>query len=383
MALPGLSLPGLGLASTPTPAYGGSTAPPTEQVARREELPAQSEWRFEAAFTQQYTVRVLHGHVELEITREAESEYAAQETEYAIEWLTCMGCPKLRGTTDRLMALECWWAHTAPVKTPLIYHYPYASPADRPAVYKALLTRIALGTMNKLEEEPAAKQSGIIIDAPGSLNDPKNGYDAIHHLISEFSLNLVISIGSERLYNDLNRRYGVNKSLDSGLTVLKLAKPGGAIERDASYMKQLRTRQIRQYFFGSSKESLSPHSHMIGFDDMTIYRAKPASGEVEKYGADDEDYDPSSSSAVVSTSATFEKISPSAAMTGSLIAIKFCPSNSEDYTVRDSAVVGYLYVADVDEPRKKVRFLAPHPQRWGDRALVWAQWPEAVADLVT
>ncbi|KAK4903530.1 Cleavage polyadenylation factor subunit clp1 [Elasticomyces elasticus] len=110
---------------------------------------------------------------------------------------------------------------------------------------------------------------------------------------------------------------------------------------------------------------------------MTIYRAKPATG------ADDEDYDPSSSSAVVSTSATFEKITPSAAMTGSFIAIKFCPSNSENYTVRDSAVMGYLYVADVDEPRKKVRFLAPHPQRWGDRALVWAQWPEAVADLVT
>ncbi|KAK3629692.1 Cleavage polyadenylation factor subunit clp1 [Elasticomyces elasticus] len=224
--------------------------------------------------------------------------------------------------------------------------------------------------MNKLGEEPAAKQSGIIIDAPGSLNDPKNGYDAIHHLISEFSINLIISIGSERLYNDLNRRYGVKKSLDSGLTVLKLAN----LEAPSS---------IRLYFFGSSKESLSPHSHMIGFDDMTIYRAKPAFGEVEKYEADDEDYDPSSSIAVVSTSATFERITPSAAMTGSLIAIKFCPSNSEDYTVRDSAVVGYLYVADVDEPRKKVRFLAPHPQHWGDRALAGAQWPEAVADLVT
>ncbi|KAK4900016.1 Cleavage polyadenylation factor subunit clp1 [Elasticomyces elasticus] len=477
MALPGLSLPGLGLASTPAPAYGGPTQPPAEQVARREELPAQAEWRFEAAFTQQYTVRVLHGHAELfgvelatnqpynlsgskgaifswqgcqlEITGEAESEYAAQETEYAIEWLNLHGMletarddrptdgPRVlvvgpdhvgKSSVTRTLAARAVKAGrtptvisldpregllgppsslttvtvgsqmdvengfgispisgptVTPVKTPLIYHYPYASPAERPAVYKALLTRIALSTMNKLEEEPAAKQSGIIIDAPGSLNDPKNGYETIHHLISEFSINLVISIGSERLYNDLNRRYGANKGPDSGLTVLKLAKPGGAIERDASYMKQLRTRQIRQYFFGSSKESLSPHSHMIGFDDMIIYRAKPVSGEVEKYGADDDDYDPSSSSPVVSTNATFEKITPSAAMTGSLIAIKFCPSNSEDYAVRDSAVMGYLYVADVDEARKKVRFLAPHPQRWGDRALVWAQWPEAVADLVT
>lgn len=45
--------------------------------------------------------------------------------------------------------------------------------------------------------------------------------------------------------------------------------------------------------------------------------------------------------------------------------------------------MGYLYVADVDETKKRVRFLAPHPQRWGDRALVWGSLPEPVADLVT
>jgi polyribonucleotide 5'-hydroxyl-kinase len=39
-------------------------------------------------------------------------------------------------------------------------------------------------------------------------------------------------------------------------------------------------------------------------------------------------------------------------------------------------------VAEVDETRRKVRFLAPHPSRWGDRALVWGNWPEGVGDLV-
>ncbi|KAK4903529.1 Cleavage polyadenylation factor subunit clp1 [Elasticomyces elasticus] len=230
MALPGLSLPRLSLASTPTPAYGGPTAPTTEQVARRKELPAKSESRFEAAFTQQYTFRVLHGHAELfgvelatnqpynlpgsksalftwqgcqlEITGEAESEYAAQEMEYAIEWLNLHGMLEtvrddrptdgpqvlVSGCTPTVISLDprdgllgppsslttvtvgsqmdvengfgispISGPTVTPVKTPLIYHYPYASPADRPAVYKALLTRIALSTMNKLEEETAAK----------------------------------------------------------------------------------------------------------------------------------------------------------------------------------------------------------------------------------
>ncbi|TKA82476.1 hypothetical protein B0A55_02192 [Friedmanniomyces simplex] len=480
MALPGLSLPGLGLNYTPTPVYGGLAPPPSEQVSRREDLPAQAEWRFEAAFHQQYTIRVLQGHAELfgvelannqsynlsgckgaiftwqgcllEVTGEAESEYAAQETEYAVEWLDLHGMletarnerpsdgprvlivgPDHTGKSSLVRTLAAWAVRAGrtptvvnldpregllappssltavtvgsqmdvengfgispisgptitPVKTPLIYHYPFASPPDRPAVYKALLTRMALSTINKLEEEPLAKQSGIIIDAPGSLNDPKSGYDAIHHLVSEFSINLIITLGSERLYNDLNRRYAASKSADEARPVLKLAKPGGAIERDAGYMKQLRTRHIRQYFFGTSKESLNPHSHMLSTDDLAIYRAKPTSGETEKisFGADeDDDYDPSGSSTTTSANTAFEKVTPSVAMTGSLIAIKFCPANSEEDTVRDSAVMGYLYVADVDEARKKVRFLAPHPQRWGDRALVWGQWPEAVADLVT
>ncbi|KAK3070515.1 Cleavage polyadenylation factor subunit clp1 [Teratosphaeriaceae sp. CCFEE 6253] len=481
MALPGLSLPGLGATSTPTPAYGAA-APSTEQLPRREVLPPQAEWRFEASFNQPYNVKVVRGHAELsgvelaanqtydlcgskgaifswhgcqlEITGDAESEYAAQETEYAVEWLSLHGMletarderrhdgprvlvvgPDHTGKSSLVQtlaarAVQAGRAPTVvnldsregllappssltavtvssqmdvesgfgispisgptitPVKTPLIYHYPYAFPAERPAVYKALLTRIALSTINKLEEDPVAKQSGIIIDTPGSLNDPKSGYDLLHHIVSEFSITLILSLGSERLFNDLSRRYAAsNKSADEAIPVLKLAKPGGAVEREASYMKQLRTRRIRQYFFGTPKESLNPHSHMLNFDDMVVYRAKPSSeSETANFGADEDDYDPSGDSTMHSsshTTAIFERVAPSVAMTCALIAIKFCPANSEEFAVRDSTVMGYLYVADVDEARRKVRFLAPHPQRWGNRALVWGQWPEAVADLVT
>ncbi|KAK5121842.1 hypothetical protein LTR85_004717 [Meristemomyces frigidus] len=479
MALPGLSLPGLGLQPSATPAYGGGAPAPTEVTARREDLPPQSEWRFEAAFGQQYEIRLTSGQAELfgvelapkqtynlsgckgaiftwqgcqlEVTGNAESEYSAHETEYAVEWLNLHGMletardeaqqdggprvlvvgPDHVGKSSLVRSVAAWAVKAgrtptivnldprkgllappgsltavavasqldvengygitpisgptvSPVQTPLTYSYPYASSADKPTVYKALLTRMALSVTNKLEEDASAKRSGIIMDTPGSLNDPKSNYDLINHIVSEFSINLILSIGSEKLLNDLTRRFSKERVTGESIPVLRISRPGGTVERDAAYMKQLRMSQIRQYFFGTAKEALNPHSHSINFGELSIYRAKSSSDATNTssgYGADDDDYTPNFDT--TSAYADFEKATPSVAMTGSLVGIKFCPSSSDEDTIRDSAVMGYLYVAEVDEVRKKVRFLAPHPQRWGDRALVWGSWPEVVADLLT
>ncbi|KAK5107889.1 hypothetical protein LTR62_000599 [Meristemomyces frigidus] len=491
MALPGLSLPGLGLQPASTPAQGNSFAPPIEQVTRTENLPARSEWRFETSFGSPYNLRLLGGHAELfgvelatnqpydlsgvqgaiftwqgcqlEITGEAESEYAAEETEYATEWLNLHGMletlrserpsdgPRMlvvgsdnTGKSSLIRSVAAWGVKAGrtptvvnldprqgllappsslsavtlgsqmevetgfgiaptsgptsmPVKTPLIYHYPYASPTDRPDVYKALATRLALSTTSKLEEDVTAKQSGLMVDTPGSLGltDGKgNISEILHHLISEFSINVIVSLGPERLTNSLSKRYSTAKGHEEAIPVLRIAKPGGVAERGEPHMKQLRSRQIKQYFFGSANESLNPHSHSIPFDNVVIYGAKPLASatETSSYGAaeeEEDDYDPytdnptTTASGSGTSNAFFEKVTPSVAMTASLIAIKFCPANSDESTIRDSAVMGFLYVADVDEGRKKVRFLAPHPQGWGNRALVWGGWPEAVVDLVT
>lgn len=478
MSLPGLSLPGLGpaRATSSTPITGNASA---SQAPRTETIQPQTEWRFEVAFSQRYNIKLESGSAELfgvelapkqtytfsgfkgavftwqgcqlEITGTAESEYAGQETEYAVEWLNVHGMLKTlrdqsRGDGPRVLvvgpdhvgksslvrSLAAWGVRSgdaptvlnldsregvlAPpasftvvtcdssmdaengygispmsgptvsaVRTPLIYSFPFASPTEKPEAFKGLVTRMALSVTNKLEEDTAIKRSGLIIDTPGSLNDPKTSYELIAHLVSEFSINVVLSIGSERLASDLTRKFAANKSPEETVTVLKMTKPGGAVERDNAFMKQLRTQQTRQYFFGSSKESLNPHSHTFGFNDLDIYRAKSASmGDADNPEAadDDDDYDVPYANKPTSN-ATFERITPSTTMTGGLVAIKFCPGDSDEQTVRDSAVMGFVYVSDVNETKKIVRFLAPHPQKWKDRALVWGYgWPEAVADLV-
>nr|POE51843.1 mrna cleavage and polyadenylation factor clp1 [Quercus suber] len=497
MPLPGLSLPGLPglgqLKTTPTPVTQ-AIVPDVPPTTRTENLAPQNEWRFEAAFSKPYNIKLVSGQAELfgielapnqtyslagtkgviftwtgctlDITGEAESEYAGQETGYAVEWLSLHGMlesvrddpinggprilvvgPDHVGKSSLTRTVAAWAVKVgrtptvvnldsregvlappgsltattvssqvdvehgfgisgisgpsaAPQKAPLVYSYPYISPLERPEVFKAVVTRMALSVTNKLEEDPQAKQGGILIDTPGPLNDPKSSYELLNHVIAEFSVNLILSIGSERLYNDLSKRYGASSARpsDEPITILRLTKPSGAVERDAAFLKSTRTQQIRRYFFGTPKEPLNPHSHAVNFADLAIFRAKPGSStspstSAQTYGTnamndddddDDDDDIPYASRAAgpPPTTVSFDRVTPSLAMTGSLVAIKFCPTNSDEETVRDSPVMGYLYVADVDETRKKVRFLAPHPQRWGDRALLWGEYPEAVADLV-
>lgn len=445
MALPGLSLPGLSQASSLPSAQTENQI----QASRTKNLSARTEWRFEVAFGQQYSIKLESGLAELfgvelalkqvytftgckaailtwtgcqiEVTGNAESEYAGQETDYAVEWLNVYGMlegmrkqssddgprvlvvgPDSGGKTSLVRSLAAWQVRSgqnptvinldsregllappssltavtvdsqmevdggygiapmsgptlSPVRTPLIYHFPWQSPLEKPDVYKNVITRMALQVMNKLEDNPATKRSGIIVDTPGSLNDPRSNYDLLAHIVSELSINIVLTIGSERLASDLSQRFSSNKTPDETVTVIRVAKPGGAVERDATFSKEMRKQQIRTYFFGPGN-SLNPHSHSSSFDAIELFAA---GGET-----------------------SFEKTKPMPEMTGSLVAIKHCVGKSSADDVKVSAVKGYLFVAEVDEVKRRVRFLAPHPQTWGDRALVLGQgWPEAVGDL--
>jgi len=65
-----------------------------------------------------------------------------------------------------------------------------------------------------------------------------------------------------------------------------------------------------------------------------------------------------------------------------LLAVKYASTTDSEDTVRDASVMGYLYTAEVDESKKKVRILSPVGGRLPSRALVWGVFPDGVGDLV-
>lgn len=69
-------------------------------------------------------------------------------------------------------------------------------------------------------------------------------------------------------------------------------------------------------------------------------------------------------------------------MQNSILAIVHANRADSQDVVRDASVVGFVYVAEVDEKRGKVKVLAPLSGRLPERAMVWGEWPEGVGGLV-
>ncbi|KAE8378777.1 mRNA cleavage and polyadenylation factor clp1 [Aspergillus bertholletiae] len=333
-----------------------------------------------------------------------------------------------------------------PVKLPLVYFYPMQNPLEAEgSIYRPIVSRLALSVMGRMAEDEEARETGIIVDTPGALSQGKPGsLEMINHIVTEFSITTILVIGSERLYSLMVKNYD-NKptssasavASDERITVVKLSKSGGCVDRDAAFMKGVRESQIRTYFFGNpipstasaalslsasstTNVTLSPHAQQLDFNTLGIYNYTIASLE------DDEDeYDPSQLGAgdsflpgggydvevsqtpqdeparatplpgivssietaapAVASNIPLKKVSPPAPSTlaNSLIAITNAPTTASAAEVRDASIMGFLYVAEVDGEKGKIRALAPVGGRVPPRAIVWGKkWPGEVVGLV-
>ncbi|KAJ4985835.1 pre-mRNA cleavage complex II protein clp1 [Stagonosporopsis vannaccii] len=451
-----LSLPGLNLAAPPTEALSA----PTSSITREQDLPANTEYRFEVSFSRTLTVRLRSGTAEyfgtelapsttysfqgtkgaiytwhgckLELGGEVESDYVAEETpmmslanlHFALEMLRdksaasnsiemgprvlVVGAENAGKTSlvktltsyavksgrqpmvinldprqgmlsvpgsftaaafSSIVDIEEGWGSSPisgpspiPVKMPLVYHYGLQD-TEEGKLFKPLVTRMALAVTSRLEEDIASRQAGFVIDSAGAISAGKGGvYENIEHIVSEFSVNILLTLGSERLYSDLSRKFSSRP--DEPVSVLRIDKSGGCVDRSPEYMKTLRHAQIRQYFFGHGEDALAPSSMTADYGDLNIFRI------VEGDSLQPE-------------SELYERITPSSVLTNKLLAITTANPNDRHEVIRDSSVRGYVYVADVDEAKRKVRLLSPQPGHLPGSAMVLGSWPEDVAGLVS
>ena len=171
----------------------------------------------------------------------------------------------------------------------------------------------------------------------------------------------------------MNKRFNGQKAGSSIIEVVKLDRSGGAVVPDDDYVRHTQRAQIKEYFFGSVKNTLSPHTQHLDFSMTTIYKLIEQSDQLRSLlpGGDD------------STSATsiFEKVEPSSQLLHSVLAITQAKASALQEDIRDASILGFVYVAEVDENKRKLKLLTPLSGRLPDNAMVWGNWPES-ADLL-
>lgn len=94
---------------------------------------------------------------------------------------------------DSILDVEEGWGSSPtngpsqiPVKLPLVYYYGQEDAEAHKEIYKPIVRRLALSVLSRMGEDPEAKQTGCIIDTPGSISQGKGGYEIIQHIVSEF-----------------------------------------------------------------------------------------------------------------------------------------------------------------------------------------------------
>lgn len=77
-----------------------------------------------------------------------------------------------------------------------------------------------------------------------------------------------------------------------------------------------------------------------------------------------------------------EKMDPVPEMAHWTLAVMNASVRDPLETIRYASVMGFVYVADVEPERRRLKILAPVSGRLGDRPLLWGHWPEPHINLL-
>lgn len=282
---------------------------------------------------------------------------------------------------------------TASLKIPIVYHHGSTNYKDNTKLYKLLVSKLAYAVRERIAEDTMSKIAGYVIDTPG-FNDTSS-HEVIQHCTNVFGVDVLLVLGSERLYSDITKHYASLPPSQHRPTILKLSKSGGVVSRDEVYKRQCQSNKIQEYFYGGTTGTstagsgsgvvgasaalngaapvLSPINLDVGFGDLWIFRIGEGGGAGLML---------SSALPIGETSKLSETrmvpLDPSdeahnAELANSIIALSHSEATTKDdiisggddiqRTIVESEVAGFLYVSNINSDRKKMTILSPNPGR--------------------
>jgi polyribonucleotide 5'-hydroxyl-kinase len=227
--------------------------------------------------------------------------------------------------------------------------YPFGSPdlSANGKLYQVQLVQLLKSLEARDDVFPDSKHNGWIIKAP-TWRSPES-YDLVLESVRSVNPHVIITVGYDRLVHDLKET--LQERISTGKTqIVNLARSGGVIYQGEVQNQMAKQIQIRDYFYGPSRE-LGPARITLPISDKFIVvklklqdtisiTAMPIDHQDEPMEAELEVF----------------PITVDRTLRHSLLAVSFAQSIEQ---VMFSNVAGYLHVLDVDLEKKKFTCTSP------------------------
>ena len=118
----------------------------------------------------------------------------------------------------------------------MVYFYGYTSPKDNPTLYRQMVGIVARNVQQRLDKDPDAKSSGIIVNTSGYIEG--DGFNILLSCIKEFGIDVVLVMGHDKLYSTLKSSLEAEGAA-AKTVIVNLPVSGGKVARVS---------QIRMYF---------------------------------------------------------------------------------------------------------------------------------------
>ncbi|KAJ2605027.1 Cleavage polyadenylation factor subunit clp1 [Coemansia sp. RSA 1722] len=253
---------------------------------------------------------------------------------------------------------------------PLVLQYGHLDPTQNPVLFNQLVDRLADSVSRRMAADTQAKAAGLVVDTHGSTDLSRLGF--LEHAITSLRINTLVVVGNERMYSHFTSRINPQTT-----AVLKLAKSGGTVDRDANFRHHEQAHAIGRYFAGTQAEPRMSFSTVVNFADTRVVRvgedAKPPSstlplGETRKL----------TDTSVVDVDLDEGLFHSVLAVTDVPISVDNDNNDVAPDVVVGAAVLGFVNVTKVDMDKRRLTVTSPVPGRLPTNLLLYSdvKWME-------
>ena len=259
-----------------------------------------------------------------------------------------------------------------------MYYFGHTSPKDNVDLMKHMIVNLAEKVRQRQDRDASSQASGLIVTSVGWVDG--GGLDLLTHIIKAFRINVVIVNGHDRLFASLQTEAGggAGGAEAADVTVIKLMRSGGAVQRTDSDRRRLRKAKIHDYFYGTRRVEAGGLSGEVSGSGMSVFCPSRVDLPLHKYSllrCADEKLSQSMVplgglplSTAASSSLRLTPIGASLGIENCLLGVLHTPSPAGGETEEDmgvallnSNIAGFVYVVKVDLDMNVLTVLSPSP----------------------